>query len=212
MICQIHKLGKIPYTKAMALQGALVAKRKLEKIPDALLLVEHPHVYTLGRNARRSNLLAEPNKLQGLRVEVHKTDRGGDITYHGLGQLVGYPILDLKQHRRDISWYMDTLEQVLICTANDFGVTASARNGMRGIWVGKEKLGSLGVHISRWITSHGFALNVNTDLTYFDHIVPCGLEGVRMTSLQKLTGKKVSLKYVGESIVDHFVKLFSLEV
>lgn len=212
MICQIHKLGKVPYTKAMALQGALVAKRKLEKIPDALLLVEHPHVYTLGRNARRSNLLAEPNKLQSLKVEVHKTDRGGDITYHGLGQLVGYPILDLKQHRRDISWYMDTLEQVLICTANDFGVTASSRNGMRGIWVGKEKLGSLGVHISRWITSHGFALNVNTDLTYFDHIVPCGLEGVRMTSLQKLTGKKVSLKYVGESIVDHFVKLFSLEV
>ena len=212
MICQIHKLGKVPYTKAMALQGALVAKRKLEKIPDALLLVEHPHVYTMGRNARRSNLLTEPNKLQGLKVEVHKTDRGGDVTYHGLGQLVGYPILDLKQHRRDISWYMDTLEQVLICTANDFGIAASARNGMRGIWVGEEKLGSLGVHISRWITSHGFALNVNTDLTYFDHIIPCGLEGVRMTSLEKLTGKKVSLKCVGESIVDHFVKLFSLEV
>lgn len=196
----------------MTLQRELVARRKLEETPDTLLLVEHPHVYTLGRNARRSHLLADRDKLRGIGAEVHETDRGGDITYHGPGQLVGYPILDLKQHRRDVGWYMETLQEILILTVKDFGITSHPRDGMRGIWVGEEKLGSLGVHLSRWVTSHGFALNVNTDLTYFDHIIPCGLEGVRMTSLEKLTGRSICLENVQEMLINHFAKLFSLEV
>lgn len=194
------------------MQRELVARRKLEETPDTLLLVEHPHVYTLGRNARRSHLLADRDKLRGIGAEVHETDRGGDITYHGPGQLVGYPILDLKQHRRDVGWYMETLQEILILTVKDFGITSHPRDGMRGIWVGEEKLGSLGVHLSRWVTSHGFALNVNTDLTYFDHIIPCGLEGVRMTSLEKLTGRSICLENVQEMLINHFGKLFSLEV
>ena len=175
MICQIRQLGRVPYTEAMTLQAELVARRKLEETSDTLLLVEHPHVYTLG-------------------------------------QLLGYPILDLKQHRRDVGWYMETLEEVLIRTVKDFGITAHPRNGMRGVWVGKEKLGSLGVHLSRWVTSHGFALNVNTDLTYFDHIIPCGLQGVRMTSLEKLTGGSICLENIQERVINHFAKLFSLQV
>lgn len=212
MICQIRQLGRVPYTEAMTLQAELVARRKVEETSDTLLLFEHPHVYTLGRNARRPQLPADRDKLQGLGAEVHETDRGGDITYHGPGQLLGYPILDLKQHRRDVRWYMETLEEVLIRTVKDFGITAHPRDGMRGVWVGEEKLGSLGVHLSRWVTSHGFALNVNTDLTYFDHIIPCGLEGVRMTSLEKLTGGSICLENIQERVINHFAKLFSLEV
>ena len=212
MICQIHELGRVPYAEAMALQRDLVARRKAGETPDTLLLVEHPHVYTLGRNARRSHLPADTEQLQGLGAEVHETDRGGEITYHGPGQLVGYPILDLKQHRRDVRWYMETLEEVLICTAKDFGITPHRREGCRGVWVGEEKLASLGVHLSRWVTSHGFALNVNTELSYFEHIVPCGLEGVRMTSLEKLTGGSIFLGTVQERAIRHFAKLFALEV
>ena len=212
MICQIHELGRVPYAEAMALQRDLVARRKAGETPDTLLLVEHPHVYTLGRNARQSHLPPDTEKLHSLGAEVHETDRGGNITYHGPGQLVGYPILDLKQHRRDVGWYMETLEEVLIRTAKDFGIAPHRREGSRGVWVGEEKLASLGVHLSRWVTSHGFALNVNTELSYFDHIVPCGLEGVRMTSLEKLTGGSICLENIQERVINHFANLFSLEV
>jgi lipoyl(octanoyl) transferase len=187
-----------------------VAQRKSDVIPDALLLLEHPHVYTLGRNARREHLLASSARLGRLGAQVFETDRGGDITYHGPGQIVGYPILDLTRHRRDISWYMRSLEEVFIGVARDFGVEAGRLEGAPGVWVGNEKLVAMGVHVSRWVTSHGFAFNVNTDLSYFDWIVPCGLRDKGVTSLRKLLGRAVEMETVMERVVEHFGSIFGL--
>ncbi len=211
MICQIHQLGRVPYRDALEVQRQAVMRRKAGEVPDLLLLLEHPHVYTMGRSARREHLLISEQRLQTLGAELFETDRGGDITYHGPGQVVGYPILDLKQHHRDVAWYMRALEEVLIQTVADFGGEAGRRAGSTGVWAGEEKLASLGVHLSRWVTSHGFALNVNTDLTYFDYIVPCGLKNVRVTSLEELTGRRADLESVGERIIGHFAEVFGVE-
>lgn len=145
-------------------------------------------------------------------AEVFETDRGGDVTYHGPGQLVGYPILDLTRHRRDISWYMRSLEEVLIRTAHDFGIESGRSPGAPGVWVGNDKLAAMGVHLSRWVTSHGFAFNVNTDLRYFEWIVPCGLRDKGVTSLAKLLGKPVEMNTVTERVVEHFGQVFGLDV
>jgi lipoyl(octanoyl) transferase len=212
MTCHIERLGVVDYSSALCLQRERVAARKAGVIPDTLLLLEHPHVYTLGRNAKKGNFLLSAEQLAAHGVRVFEIDRGGDVTYHGPGQLVGYPILDLAQHRRDIAWYMRSLEEVFLGVAGEYGIQAGRLAGAPGVWVGNNKLAAMGVHISRWVTSHGFAFNVNTDLRYFDWIVPCGLRDKGATSLQKLLGRRVEMEEVAEKVVRHFGRVFELEM
>ncbi len=204
------------YAEAYALQKRVVAARKAGTIEDVLLLCQHPHVITLGRSGKRENLLASEQVLRQKGVEFHSTDRGGDITYHGPGQIVGYPILDLGAIRRDVVWYVRTLEEAMIRATAEFGIAAARVSGKTGIWVragnSEEKLAAIGVHISRWVTSHGFAYNVSTDLRYFDLIVPCGIAGGKATSLEKLLGRSVEEKEVAPRIARHLGELFALEI
>ena len=207
----IADLGLISYTDAYALQQRLVAARKANAIEDVLLFCEHPHVITLGRNANRSNLLASEHVLRQKNVELHSTNRGGDITYHGPGQIVGYPILNLDKIKRDVGWYVRTLEEAMIRTSADFNVTAYRVPGKTGIWSNatplEEKLAAIGVHISRWVTSHGFAYNVSTDLRYFDLIVPCGIADRKATSLEKLLERSMSPAEVKPHLAHHLANL-----
>jgi lipoyl(octanoyl) transferase len=212
MTCEVHQLERLAYGEAIELQLRHVALCKAGAIPDTLLLLEHAHVYTFGRNARKEHLLVSKQFLAKLDAEIFETDRGGDITYHGPGQLVGYPILDLARHRRDLAWYMRSLEEVFIRVAAGFAIPAGRLNGVTGVWVGDKKLVAMGVHISRWVTSHGFALNVNTDLRYFDHIVPCGLRGKGVTSLEELLRKPVEMEAVVERVIEEFGRVFGLEM
>ena len=212
MLCCVEQLGVVDYGDALHLQHGRVAQRKSGAIPDTLLLLQHPHVYTLGRNAKANHLLLSREHLAELGAQVFETDRGGDITYHGPGQLVGYPIIDLTQHRRDIAWYMRSLEEVFIRVAADFGIQTGRSSGLAGVWVGDNKLVAMGVHISRWITSHGFAFNVNADLHYFDWIVPCGLTDKGVTSLNKLLGRAAYTEDVAERVVEHFGAIFGFEM
>jgi lipoate-protein ligase B len=214
--CWLVDLGLIPYLAAWDLQQRLVEARKAGAIPDVLLLCEHPHVITLGRNGKREHLRAGDRLLSQMSVEFHPSDRGGDITYHGPGQIVGYPILDLAAHRRDVRWYVAQLEEVMIRASADFGVAARRVEGRHGIWVtlpsGNEKLGALGVHLSRWVTSHGFAYNVSTDLRYFDLIVPCGIAGARCTSLERVLAHAVDASMVRERVASHFAATFACDL
>ena len=216
--CWLADVGLIAYEPAFALQRRLVAARKANLIPDVLLLCEHPHVITLGRNGHRENLLASEHLLRQLGVEFRPTDRGGDITYHGPGQIVGYPILDLAGIRRDVAWYVRQLEETMIRATADFGVAATRKPGMTGVWVdgvkgaAPEKLAAIGVHLSRWVTSHGFAFNVSTDLRYFDLIVPCGIPDKRATSLERLLGRAVAREDVAPRIVAHLGEVFWREM
>ena len=213
----ISDLGLISYTDAYALQQRLAAARKAEALGDVLLLCEHPHVITLGRNAKRENLLVSEHVLRQKGVELHATDRGGDITYHGPGQIVGYPILNLGAIKRDVGWYVRMLEETMIGVSGDFGVTAFRVKGKTGIWVQvgeraeatEEKLGAIGVHLSRWVTTHGFAYNVSTDLRFFDLIIPCGIAERKATSLEKLLSHNVALGEVKPRLGYHFAELFS---
>jgi len=215
-ICQIIDLGLIGYAEAYALQQRVVAARKAGAIEEVLLLCEHPHVITQGRNGKREHLLASEHVLRQKGVEFHATNRGGDITYHGPGQLVGYPILNLGAIRRDVVWYVRTLEEAMIRATAEFGISAERVAGKSGIWVraGKteEKLAAIGVHISRWVTSHGFAYNVSTDLRNFDLIVPCGIADRKATSLEKLLGRSVEGKEVAPRIAKHLGELLGLEM
>jgi lipoate-protein ligase B len=212
--CSVIDLGLMGYAEAWALQKRIVAARKAGSIEDVLLFCEHPHVITLGRSGNRSNLLAGDNILRQKGVEYFETSRGGDITYHGPGQVVGYPILNLGAIKRDVVWYVRSLEEVMIRATADFGIAAQREAGKTGIWVGEvaaaEKLGAIGVHISRWVTSHGFAYNVATDLRYFDLIVPCGIAERKTTSFEKLLGRCVSLNEVKPRLATHFGEIFSL--
>ncbi|HEV3480860.1 MAG TPA: lipoyl(octanoyl) transferase LipB [Candidatus Acidoferrales bacterium] len=214
--CWVVDRGSIPYGPACELQRQVVEARKARVIPDALLLCEHPHVITLGRNAKRDHLLASNQLLAQMNAELHPTNRGGDITYHGPGQIVGYPILDLTEHRRDVRWYVEQLEEVMIRTTADFGIAAHRVEGQHGVWIdlpsGEEKLGALGVHLSRWVTSHGFAYNVSTDLRYFDLIVPCGIADKRVTSLQRALYRYVPIEEARGRITLHFSKIFEHEL
>ena len=209
-------LGLMGYAEAYALQKRVVAARKAGAIEDVLLLCQHPHAITLGRSGKRENLLASEQVLRQKGVEFHATDRGGDITYHGPGQIVGYPILDLGAIRRDVVWYVRMLEEAMIRATAEFGIAAARVSGKTGIWVwagnSEEKLAAIGVHISRWVTSHGFAYNVSTDLRYFDLIVPCGIAGGKATSLEKLLGRSVEEKEVAPRIARHLGELFALEI
>jgi lipoyl(octanoyl) transferase len=201
------------------MQRTLVEERKAGHIPDTLLLLEHPHVLTLGvrKGGGRTNILATPARLAELGVAVYEAGRGGDVTYHGPGQLVGYPIIDLKPDRQDVHRYVRDLEAVMIRACADFGVRAQRVEGFSGAWVdhparGLEKVAAIGVRISRWVTSHGFALNVNTDLEFFDLIVPCGIADRGVTSLQAQTGAAVAIDRVEASVTEGFAEIFSREV
>ena len=215
--CQIVDLGLIGYAEAYALQKRVVAARKADAIGDVLLLCEHKPVITQGRNGKREHLLVSENVLRQRNVEFYETSRGGDITYHGPGQLVGYPILNVGAIRKDVVWYVRMLEEVMIRTTAEFGMEAYRVEGKTGIWVAvasgvEEKLGAIGVHISRWVTSHGLAYNVSTDLRNFDLIVPCGIAGRKAASLEKLLGRAVNLKEVAPRISKHFGEVFGLEM
>lgn len=218
--CWVVDLGLLPYAQACELQSRAVAARKRNTgaagIPDVLLLCEHPHVITLGRNGKREHLKAGERILSQMNVELHNTDRGGDITYHGPGQIVGYPILDLAQHRKDVRWYVEQLEEVMIRASAQFGVTATRNELNHGIWAGTtsgpEKLAAIGVHLSRWVTSHGFAYNVSTNLHYFDLIVPCGLTGKRATSLERLLNKAIDQSEVRRALAAKFAEVFAVDL
>ena len=209
----VRRLGQVPYAEALALQHVLVEDRKADRIPDTLLLLEHPHVITLGvRKGGDTNVIAPPDRLAGLKVAVVATSRGGDVTYHGPGQVVGYPILDLRPDRQDVHRYVRDLEEVMIRVAAEFGVQAGRLPGLTGAWVNGEKIGAIGVRISRWVTSHGFAFNVDTDLQYFALIVPCGISDRGVTSLERLTSPTPAVTVVEDSFVRHFAEVFEREV
>src|SRR3954468_820638 len=207
-------LGRVSYAEAVEMQHAARAALKAGTGPERFLLLEHPHVYTLGRNASAEDVLAGPEWLDAMGVEVAECDRGGQVTYHGPGQLVGYPIVNLSPDRRDIRRYVRDLQEVLIRTLAGYGLAAQPGEGQEniGVWVGEEKIASIGVHLSRWITTHGFALNVATDLSYFSGIIPCGLHQVRMTSIERLTGLTPALPEIAEVAARHFGEVFDREL
>jgi len=208
---EVRRLGRMPYAEALAMQRELVEERRAGRIGDLLLLVEHPHVLTLGvrGDGGRSHILAPAERLTALDVAVHEAGRGGDITYHGPGQIVGYPIIDLKPDRCDVHRYVRDLEEVLIRVAADYGIEAGRMVGLTGVWVDGEKLAAIGVRIARWITSHGFALNVSTDLDFFKLIVPCGIVDRGVTSLATLLGRSLDLRDVEAHVIDHFAEVFA---
>ena len=209
----VRRLGRVPYAEALALQRALVEERRAGTIGNTLLFVEHPHVLTLGvrGDGGRSHILATDDVLASRGIEIFETGRGGDITYHGPGQIVGYPIIDLNPDRRDVHRYVRDLETVLIRTAADFGVIAGRVEGLTGVWVGDQKLAAIGVRIARWITSHGFAFNVTTDLDYFNLIVPCGIADRGVTSLTRLLGRPIGMAEVEILIIEHFCNVFDMK-
>ena len=210
-VIDVRRLGVVSYADGLELQKQLVEQRRRGEIPDQLLLLEHPPVITLGVKSRndRSHVIATEETLEAEGVEVFETGRGGDVTYHGPGQLVGYPILDLKPDRCDVHKYVRDLEEVMIRTAASFGVTAGRIPGLTGAWVGQEKLAAIGVRIARWVTSHGFAFNVNTSLQHFDFIVPCGITDRGVTSLERLLGRPVPMAEVETAIENAFRDVFS---
>jgi lipoyl(octanoyl) transferase len=208
---EVRRLGLVPFAEALALQRSLVEDRRAGRVGDLLLLLEHPHVITLGvrGDGGRSHIVADPDSLSAQGIEVHETGRGGDVTYHGPGQIVGYPIIDLSPDRRDVHRYVRDLEEVLIRTAADFGVEAGRVAGLTGVWVGHEKLAAIGVRIARWVTSHGFAINVSSNLDFFDLIVPCGIADRGVTSLERLVGHPVALDPVQAAIEANFRRVFA---
>jgi lipoyl(octanoyl) transferase len=208
--CQVRELGRMGYGPALELQQELIAARKQGTAPDQLLLLEHPHVITMGRNGHHENLLASAEILERAGISFFPTDRGGDVTYHGPGQLVAYPILDLREWKRDVGAFVRAVEQTIIDTLADYGIAAGRIPKLTGVWVGERKIAAIGVHISRWVTSHGLALNVSTDLSYFQYIVPCGLTKP-VTSMAQL-GVRVTLQEVSRSLAAHFGRVFDCEM
>jgi len=208
---EVRRLGLISYSEGLEIQKGLVEQRKAGAIPDQLLLLQHPPVITLGVKSRndRSHIVASPDLLASEGVEVFETGRGGDVTYHGPGQLVGYPIIDLKPDRCDVHQYVRDLEEVMILMGAAFGVEAGRIPGLTGAWVGNEKLAAIGVRIARWVTSHGFAFNVNTALNHFDLIVPCGITDKGVTSLSKLIGRHIPMEEVEEVAIESFRQVFT---
>ncbi|MGH9628032.1 MAG: lipoyl(octanoyl) transferase LipB [Bryobacteraceae bacterium] len=205
----VRDLGYAGYAEAFEIQRSLVEQRKRGSIPDHLLLVEHPHVITLGRNGQAANLLAGADVLSRAGIAFHQTDRGGDITYHGPGQIVGYPIMDLREWKRDVVAYVRALEQSLIQTLSRFGLRGERVEGATGVWVGGAKAAAIGIHISRWVTSHGFALNVSTDLSYFQYIVPCGL--LKPVTSMRALGCDASREAVSLAFIEEFASVFGFD-
>ena len=211
---EVRRLGVVSYGDALAIQRTLVDARRAESIADVLLLLQHAPVITLGARTAdsRAHIVATPARLRELGVEVQEAGRGGDVTYHGPGQIVGYPIVDLRPDRQDVHRYVRDIEEVMIRVCADYGIVAGRIQGLTGTWVGADKIGAIGIRISRWITSHGFALNVTTDLEHFRLIVPCGLSGHGVTSIERETGRRVAIPEVEEAIVRHFCKVFDRAV
>ena len=207
---EVRRLGVVPYRQALTLQRELVEERRADRVSDLLLLLQHPPVITLGvkGDGGRSNVLVSGDRLAELGVELSETGRGGDVTYHGPGQIVGYPILDLKPDRCDVHRYVRDLEDVMMRVCADYGVTAGRIPGLTGTWVDGDKIGAIGVRISRWITSHGFAFNVSTDLREFQLIVPCGIADHGVTSLEKASGRELSISEVEDHVIAHFATVF----
>ncbi len=219
---EVRRVGLVPYGDALAMQRALVEDRRAGRVPDLLLLLQPPPVLTLGvrGDGGRSHILASPDRLRELGIEVFETGRGGDVTYHGPGQIVGYPIVDLRPDREDVHRYVRDIEEVMIRVCADYGIEAGRIVGLTGTWVGHErtpgshattgpeKIGAIGVRISRWITSHGFAFNVNTDLDHFALIVPCGIGDRGVTSLERILGRPRPIAEVEDRIARHFAEVF----
>ncbi|MHB1134037.1 MAG: lipoyl(octanoyl) transferase LipB [Chloroflexota bacterium] len=210
--CQLRHLGLVPYKQAWDLQAELVRARKAGETNDQLLLLEHPHVYTLGRRGGLEHVLLGQDELARRGIELFEVDRGGDVTYHGPGQLVGYPIIDLRRWGVDAHRYVWGVEETIIRTLAEYGLEAQRAPGYTGVWLGEEKICAIGVRISGGVTSHGFALNVNTDLSYFAHIVPCGIVGRGVTSLARVLGHGVPLAQVADQVAAHFAAQFDLEL
>lgn len=212
----LYRLGEIEYETAWNLQARLLQSRQEGRIPDILLLLQHPHTYTIGKRGGDEHLLAPTDELNRRGIRVFHIDRGGDITYHGPGQVVGYPILDLHDYYLDVHRYLRDLEEVLIRALSRFGLRASREPGLTGVWVdttggGRAKIAAIGVKTSRWVTMHGFALNVNTDLRYFGQIIPCGISNRPVTSMQEGLGRPLDLKHVEDIVVDEFGCVFGIE-
>ncbi len=211
-VCEAKWMGRIGYCEALAMQESAVGSLRSSEGDEQLLLLEHPHVFTLGRGANSANILARADQLESLSIEVHETGRGGDVTYHGPGQLVGYPIINLKPDRCDVHRYVRDIEEALIRSIAEFGITGERIPGLTGVWVGAEKIAAIGVRIARWITSHGFALNVNTDLDYFRMIVPCGITDKGVTSISRLLDRQVEMKDVARSVARRFAEVFERDI
>lgn len=220
---ELYDLGRSPYQPIWELQTAiqqrLVTQKKAQRTDETvtldnevLLFVEHPHVYTLGKSGDKTHLLKGLTELAGIDAAFVEVDRGGDITYHGPGQMVGYPILDLDRHFTDIHKYLRCLEEVIIRTCADYGIEAGRIEGLTGVWVGSEKICAMGIRCSRWVTMHGFGFNINADLTYFDHIVPCGIQEKGVTSIQKILGEPVSIDRVKQQLAGHFEDVFDITI
>ena len=208
-VLEVRRLGRIGYAEALAMQESLEKEVIAERARDYLLLLEHPHVFTIGRRAKENGVLAGPDILKSLGAEVFEINRGGKVTYHGLGQLVGYPIINLSSYREDVHLYVRNLEEVLIRTLADFGIESFRIEGLTGVHTPEGKVAAIGVHLKRWVTTHGFALNVNTDLSYFNWIIAC--EGEPVTSIERLLGHEVPLAEVEDAIIRNFREVFEFE-
>ncbi len=208
---QVHRLGRVGYRQAWALQRQLLAARRQGRISDTLVLLSHPPVITMGRGGRPEHLVGSLRELSGRGVEFVETDRGGDVTFHGPGQVVGYAIVDLTQRKRDLHRYLRDIEEVIVRAVAEFGIDAGRVPGLTGVWVGDAKLAAIGVRVSRWITHHGFALNVDTDLSYFDLIVPCGITDKRVTSMKKLLGRDIDRDVVEDALARSFSRVFGAQ-
>ncbi len=210
---EVRRLGLVPYAEGLRLQAELVARRRSGEIADTLLLLEHPHVITLGSSADAADVLVDETTRERLGIEVFEVGRGGSVTYHGPGQLVGYPILDLRPLGKDLHEYLRRLEDVLIRAAAAFGVEARRREGLTGVWTERGKLAAIGVRVSsQWISSHGVALNVSSDLSYFDTIVPCGIQGEGVTSLSLELGRPVDIEAAADALADAFAEVFGMDI
>jgi lipoate-protein ligase B len=211
-VCELSWLGLADYQQTWDLQLRLVRERAQDRVPDQLLLLEHPHVFTLGRRGRTANVLSTDEQIVAAGAQLIHSDRGGDVTYHGPGQLVGYPILYLEESERDIPRYVRRLEEAIISTLADFGIDSGREQEFPGVWVGDEKICAIGVKISEWVTLHGFALNVQPDMNYFQHIVPCGIVGKGVTSMERLLPAAPSLREVGERFTLRFSEVFGRSI
>jgi len=210
--CVVHQLGRIEYQAAFQLRKKLLPQRAENRIADTLLLLEHPPTITVGKSGRLENVLASPAKLARAGVSLIFTDRGGDVTYHGPGQLVGYPILDLRERDRDVHRYVRNIEEVLIRTLADYGISSGRDHNHAGVWTGDMEIAALGLSIRRWVTMHGFALNVNTDLDHFTLINPCGFTNKTATSIACLLGQELPLAEVTERLLCRFAEVFEVEL
>ena len=210
--CYVLNLGLIDYKKAYKLQKHLAGARKARRIDDLLLLLEHPPVITLGKGAKRENILASPQTLAQEGIEVLEVDRGGDVTYHGPGQLVGYPIINLGNYEKDVHQNLRNLEEVLIRLLKEYNLEPSRKEGYTGVWVGDKKIASLGIKVSRWISYHGFSLNINPSLRHFSLIKPCGLPPEKITSLKRLLERGIDISEVRQKLIKQFGDVFSIEM